>query len=50
MLLRVPVILAVTANSYGLSLDAQEPRRPRTSECQHHRRSKVAGGKPVAQR
>jgi hypothetical protein len=41
MLLRVPAILAVTANSYGLSLQDRPARPQRLSDC-HHRRSKAA--------
>lgn len=48
MLQRVPVILAVTANSYGLQL--RETRKPRAwGECRHPGR-KAAEGKPAAQR
>lgn len=51
MLQRVPVILAVTASSYGLSLQARDTRRPRAADCMRHRRHQAAAdGKPVAQR
>lgn len=51
MLQRVPVILAVTANSYGLSLEPRDARRPRAVDCHRHGRVKAAGeGKPMAQR
>jgi hypothetical protein len=51
MLQRVPVILAVTANAYGLSLEARESRKPRATDCHRHRRVKAgADGKPMAQR
>ncbi|MGV3571803.1 MAG: hypothetical protein ACO1PB_14480 [Ramlibacter sp.] len=51
MLQRMPVILAVTANSYGLSLEPREARRPRSADCQRHRRAKAgADSKPMAQR
>lgn len=51
MLQRVPVILAVTASSYGLSLQARESRRPCAADGQHHRRRNApADGKPTAQR
>jgi len=53
MLRRVPVILAVTANSYGLSLQADGARRPH--EGAHRKRkaghkAPAADGKTVAQR
>jgi len=50
MLQRVPVILAVTANSYGLSLEPRDARRPRAVDCHRHRRIKASEGKPMAQR
>ena len=50
MLERVPAILAVTANSYGLSLQAGGPRKPAAAgERRRHERSK-ASDKPAAQR
>ena len=53
MLQRVPVILAVTANSYGLPLQALAPRKAHAGA---HRKRKPghkgppADGKTVAQR
>ncbi len=44
MLQRVPVILAVTASSYGLPLPARDTRRPL-----RHRTPKAAHGRRVAQ-
>jgi hypothetical protein len=50
MLQRVPAILAVTANSYGLELKGLGTRRPEAAgERRRSGRSK-AGDKPAAQR
>lgn len=51
MLQRVPLILAVTATSYGLSLEPREHRSQRSADCQRHRRVKAGGEiKALAQR
>lgn len=51
MLQRVPVILAVTAHSYGLSLQAREGReRPGSGKRLGEHRAMAADGKPEAQR
>lgn len=47
ILQRVPAILAVTANSYGLHLQARGSRRPATGQ---RRDDAKAGDKPSAQR
>jgi hypothetical protein len=50
ILQRVPAILAVTANSYGLNLQAGGTRKPQAAgERQRTARDK-ADGKPVAHR
>jgi hypothetical protein len=49
ILQRVPAILAVTANSYGLSLQAGGTRKPAAAGQRRHERSK-ASDKPAAQR
>ena len=50
ILQRVPAILAVTANSYGLELKAGGTRRPEAAgERRRHGRSK-GSDKPSAQR
>ena len=47
---RVPAILAVTANSYGLDLRAGDSRKPAAAgERRRNERSKVSD-KPAAQR
>jgi hypothetical protein len=49
MLQRVPVILAVTAHSYGLTLDTDRPRRPQAGgDRRRVARDKSLGDKPVA--
>ena len=49
ILQRVPAILAVTANSYGLSLQPTRTRKPMAAgERQRHGRK--SGDKPVAHR
>lgn len=48
MLQRVPAILAVTANSYGLHLQARGSRRPAAAGQRRH--DAKAGDKPSAQR
>jgi hypothetical protein len=51
MLQRVPVILAVTANSYGLSTQAGGSRKPEAAgERRRQARHKNAHDKPIAQR
>lgn len=47
ILQRVPAILAVTANSYGLSLQAQESRKPAAASQRRNAPAK-AGDKPAA--
>lgn len=51
ILQRVPAILAVTANSYGLSLQAERTRKPTANgdHRQGHGKAK-AGDKPAAHR
>lgn len=49
MLQRVPVILAVTAHSYGLSLQPAGPRQPGLSEGRQRRDGQPAG-RPQAHR
>jgi hypothetical protein len=49
MLQRVPVILAVTANSYGLELKANGTRKPQAHGDRRRDRNK-AEGKPSAHR
>lgn len=48
ILQRVPAILAVTANSYGLSLQAGGMRKPEADRRRNGRDR--AGDKPAAQR
>lgn len=48
MLQRVPAILAVTASSYGLSLQAREARKSRAPECRHDRRHQAGAGARAA--
>ena len=45
---RVPAILAVTANSYGLTLQSRDSRKPEAAGQRRHARGK--GDKPAAQR
>lgn len=50
ILQRVPAILAVTANSYGLSLQAQGTRKPEAhGERRRHGKAKTSD-KPVTHR
>jgi hypothetical protein len=49
ILQRVPVILAVTANSYGLELKANGTRKPQAHDRRRSEREK-ADGKPSAHR
>jgi hypothetical protein len=49
ILQRVPAILAVTANSYGLELKAGGTRKPEAGERRRNGRSK-SGDKPAAQK
>lgn len=48
MLQRVPVILAVTANSYGLELKAPGSRKPQAAGEKRRSRQERAGDKPAA--
>ncbi|MBC5785026.1 hypothetical protein H8N03_18920 [Ramlibacter sp. USB13] len=50
MLQRVPVILAVTAQSYGLELRAGGSRRPHAAGERHRHAGHKDGDKPSAQR
>ena len=50
MLQRVPAILAVTANSYGLELKAGGTRRPEAHGDRRRNASDKAGDKPQAHR
>lgn len=51
ILRRVPAILAVTANSYGLSLQAMGPRKPEAAgERRRQDNSNKASDKPAAHR
>jgi hypothetical protein len=50
MLERVPAILAVTANSYGLELRAGGSRRPEAAGERRRSDSSKTGDKPSAQR
>jgi hypothetical protein len=51
MLQRVPVILAVTASSYGLAFEAGRSRRPPASgDRRRVARDRSHDGKPAAQR
>lgn len=49
ILQRVPAILAVTANSYGLVLQSRDSRRPEAAGQRRHAGRKT-GDKPAAQR
>ena len=46
MLQRVPVILAVTANSYGLELKAPGSRKPYAAGEQRRNAARKGGDKP----
>lgn len=49
MLQRVPVILAVTAHAYGLTFDADRPRKPQAGgDRRRVARDKSSGDKPMA--
>ncbi|WP_332825699.1 hypothetical protein [Ramlibacter sp.] len=50
MLQRVPVILAVTANSYGLELKANGTRKPQAHGHRRRHDHAKADGKPSAHR
>lgn len=50
MLQRVPAILAVTANSYGLPLRAEGARRPEAAGERRRDARNKTGDKPAAQR
>ena len=50
ILQRVPAILAVTANSYGLELKAGGTRRPEAPGERRRGGRNKAGDKPAAQR
>ena len=50
ILQRVPAILAVTANSYGLSLQAPRTRRPEAHGERRQQSVRKAGDKPGANR
>lgn len=50
MLQRVPVILAVTASSYGLALPAEGSRKPAAGCARRHGERVRAAGKPAMQR
>ena len=50
ILQRVPAILAVTANSYGLSLQAGGTRKPEAAAARRRDGRARAGDKPAAQR
>jgi hypothetical protein len=51
ILQRVPAILAVTANSYGLPLQAERTRKPAAHGDHRQRHGKAkASDKPVAHR
>ena len=47
---RLPAILAVTANSYGLSLQAGGSRKPAAAGERRRDESSKTGDKPAAQR
>jgi hypothetical protein len=49
ILQRVPAILAVTANSYGLELRAGGMRKPQATGGSDRRDRNKAGDKPAAQ-
>ncbi len=46
MLQRVPVILAVTANSYGLQLKPSDSRKPQSAGAKHRVQQDKGGDKP----
>ena len=50
ILQRVPAILAVTANSYGLVLRASDSRKPVAAGERRRNDSNKGGDKPSAQR
>jgi hypothetical protein len=50
ILQRVPVVLAVTANSYGLTLQAGGSRRPAAAGERNRSTRSKTGDKPAAQR
>jgi len=50
ILQRVPAILAVTAHSYGLTLQAAGSRRPQAAGERHGHARNKAGDKPAAHR
>lgn len=50
ILQRVPAILAVTANSYGLSVQAGGSRQPGATGDHRRNERNTAGDKPAAQR
>ena len=50
MLQRVPVILAVTASSYGLVAPAEGSRKPHAGGDRRHGDRKAGGGKAAMQR
>ena len=50
MLQRVPAILAVTAQSYGLELRAGGSRRPEAAGERQRNATRRSGDKPSAQR
>ena len=50
ILQRVPAILAVTANSYGLAPRAADSHRPRAAAGERPSERDKTGGKPAAQR
>ncbi|MDB5856448.1 MAG: hypothetical protein JWQ76_137 [Ramlibacter sp.] len=52
MLQRVPVILAVTASSYGLSFEAMRARRPEAAGARRRggRDKALSDGKPTTHR
>lgn len=49
ILQRVPVILAVTAHSYGLSLQAAGSRKPAACDERRRHAGNRTGAKPAAQ-
>ena len=48
ILQRVPAILAVTANSYGLTLQSRESRRPEAAGERRRNARNKASDKPAA--
>jgi hypothetical protein len=50
ILQRVPAILAVTANSYGLSLQSGGLRKPEAAGGRRRNGRDTAGDKPAAQK